>query len=142
VVSPGFSVLTFLFGREWALLFPSWSVMVVILTYISYSALAIRATPAFNEMSSITGSEDPVNCVKVDLAHQTPPLDSRIALPSPEDGDHNPYMASAEDGFIPELYDIPIGMVNRVLYHDTLRRAYSKAQTQYESDGSRQSNLP
>ncbi|KAF8174070.1 PIG-P [Pholiota molesta] len=104
-------------SREWALLFPSWSVMVVILTYISYSALAIRATPAFNEMSSIT--------------------DSRIALPSPEDGDHNPYMASAEDDFIPELYDIPIGMVNRVLYHDTLRRAYSKAQAQYESDGSR-----
>ena len=25
------------------------------LTYITYSAIAIRATPAFNELSSITG---------------------------------------------------------------------------------------
>lgn len=104
--------------------------MVVILTYISYSALAIRATPAFNDMSSITGSEISANSVEVDLAHQTPPIDSRIALPSPEDGDHNPYLASAQDDSIPELYDIPIGMVNRVLYHDTLQKAYSKAQTQ------------
>ena len=50
--------------------------------------------------------------------------DSRIALPSPQvDKAHNPYLASASPRAIPELYDIPIGMVNRVLYHDTHQRA-------------------
>ncbi|KAF9485123.1 PIG-P-domain-containing protein [Pholiota conissans] len=107
-------------NREWALLIPAWSVMVVILTYISYSALAIRATPSFNEMSSIT--------------------DSRIALPSSEDGDYNPYLASAQPDAIPELYDIPIGMVNRVLYHDTIRRA--EARRRRALDDSQHTNSP
>jgi len=40
---------------EWALLIPSWTIVVVVLTYITYSAIAIRATPAFDELSSITG---------------------------------------------------------------------------------------
>lgn len=41
---------------EWALLVPSWTVVLVILTYVSYSAIAIRSTPSFNDMSAITGS--------------------------------------------------------------------------------------
>lgn len=70
---------------------------------ITYSAIAIRATPAFDELSSIT--------------------DSRISLPSQEDNDvNNPYLASVEPNAIPELYDIPIGLVNSVLYRDALRR--------------------
>ena len=28
----------------------------------------------------------------------------------------NPYLASASPDAIPELYDIPIGLVNRILY--------------------------
>lgn len=55
------------------------------------------------------------------------PPDSRIALPSQEAGAPNPYFASAEDDAIPELYDIPIGLVNSVLYHSTLQRAARKA---------------
>ncbi|KAF8965048.1 PIG-P-domain-containing protein [Flammula alnicola] len=101
-------------NREWALLVPSWTIVVVILTYITYSAMAIRATPAFNEMSSIT--------------------DARIALPSQEDSDHNPYFASAKPDAIPELHDIPIGMVNSVLYHETLQRAASKARARQTSN--------
>ena len=51
-------------------------------------------------------------------------IDSRISLPSREDNDINDhYLASVELNAIPELYDIPIGLVNSVLYHDTLRRA-------------------
>ncbi|KAJ3502407.1 hypothetical protein NLJ89_g8901 [Agrocybe chaxingu] len=96
-------------NREWAILIPSWTVVVVILTYITYSALAIRATPAFDEMNAIT--------------------DSRVALPSSEDRDsnHNPYLESVKPNAIPELYDIPIGMVNSVLYHEALERAALKA---------------
>ncbi|KAF5310794.1 hypothetical protein D9619_008064 [Psilocybe cf. subviscida] len=93
-------------NREWALLVPSWTVVTVIFTYITYSALAIRATPAFNEMRTIT--------------------DSRAAWPSHEDGDYNPYIASAESNAIPEIYDIPIGLVNHVLYHDTLQKARTR----------------
>ncbi|KAF8155563.1 PIG-P-domain-containing protein [Crassisporium funariophilum] len=95
-------------NREWALLIPSWSIIVVLLTYMTYFAIALRATPAFDEMSSVT--------------------DSRIALPTAVDGDHNPYLASAEAGAIPELYDIPLGMVNRVMYHEVHRRIASKNQ--------------
>lgn len=45
-----------IFFSEWALLIPSWTIIVIVLTYITYSAIAIRATPAFNELSSITGT--------------------------------------------------------------------------------------
>jgi phosphatidylinositol N-acetylglucosaminyltransferase subunit P len=41
----------------------------------------------------------------------------------PSDGAYNPYVASASPGAVPEVYDIPIGMVNRVLYHEAHRRA-------------------
>lgn len=51
-------------------------------------------------------------------------IDSRISLPSQEDNAvNNPYLASVEPNAIPELYDIPIGLVNSVLYRDNLRRA-------------------
>ena len=49
-----------------------------------------------------------------------------ISLPSPDvDGAHNPYLASASPRAIQELFDIPIGLVNRVLYHEAHRRASS-----------------
>jgi phosphatidylinositol glycan class P protein len=41
--------------REWALLIPAWSIMLIITTYIVYSAMAIAATPSFSEMRAITG---------------------------------------------------------------------------------------
>ncbi|KAF8903340.1 PIG-P-domain-containing protein [Gymnopilus junonius] len=90
-------------NREWAILIPSWSIVVVLLTYVIYFAIALRGTPGFDEMSAVT--------------------DSRISLPSEEDPNHNPYFASVKPGAIPELYDIPIGVVNSVLYRDTLKRA-------------------
>ena len=42
--------------REWAILIPSWTIIVVLLTYIVYFAIAIRATPSFDEMSAISGT--------------------------------------------------------------------------------------
>lgn len=45
----------------------------------------------------------------------------------PPAGGEDPYIASAQADAIPELYDIPIGMVNSVLYHDSIKRAAAKA---------------
>ena len=47
--------------------------------------------------------------------------DSRVALPSKEDAARNPYFNSSSKGSIPELYDIPIGVINTVLYREALR---------------------
>ena len=41
-------------------------------------------------------------------------IDSRAHFPL--DGEENPYFTSTQS---PELYDIPIGVVNRVLYHQS-----------------------
>jgi len=78
-------------SREWAILLPAWSVVLIITTYIVYSSMAIAATPSFSEMRAIT--------------------DSYVHFPSR--GEDSPYFSSAQS---PELYDIPIGVVNRVLY--------------------------
>lgn len=43
-------------------------------------------------------------------------LDSFVHIPS-SDRTSNVYLTSTDKNSIPELYDIPIGMVNRVLYH-------------------------
>lgn len=49
------TVLTLLFVREWALLLPAWSVVVFLLAYWSYIALAFYGTPPLNDLSTITG---------------------------------------------------------------------------------------
>jgi phosphatidylinositol glycan class P protein len=102
---------------------PSWTIVGVILTYVSYSALAIRSTPAFNDMKSITGSVSFFLGFAMFLKLALP--DSRVALPSQEDAASNPYFISSMGGSIPELYDIPIGVVNSILYRDALQRATS-----------------
>jgi phosphatidylinositol glycan class P protein len=42
--------------REWALLLPAYSVVLIMLTYFVYWALAISATPSFSDMSTIVGT--------------------------------------------------------------------------------------
>lgn len=49
-------------------------------------------------------------------------IDGHAVLPGPQDGGHNPFLASTEPNSIPELYDIPIGMVNRVLYRNSVEQ--------------------
>ena len=39
----------------------------------------------------------------------------------------NPYVAQARPGAIPQLYDIPLGMVNRVVYGPPPRRRPTRA---------------
>ncbi|EIN08569.1 PIG-P-domain-containing protein [Punctularia strigosozonata HHB-11173 SS5] len=75
-------------SREWALLLPAWSMVLVLFTYAVYLALALAGTPQFSDVSTIT---DPYFAYAFD--------------------DANPERAA-----VPEMYDIPIGLVNRVTY--------------------------
>ncbi|KAH7923452.1 PIG-P-domain-containing protein [Leucogyrophana mollusca] len=81
-------------SREWALLLPAYSIVLVLLTYFVYFSMAIARTPSFSDISSF--------------------VDSRAHLPA--SGAPNPYLKYANPDAIPELYDIPIGIVNRVMY--------------------------
>ena len=49
------SISNFAIDREWALLIPAWSIVVVLLTYFTYFSMAIRSTPAFSDICTYTG---------------------------------------------------------------------------------------
>ncbi|KAK2464272.1 hypothetical protein APHAL10511_003729 [Amanita phalloides] len=85
-------------NREWALLFPSWTVVLVLFTYFAYSMLAIARTPSFNDISSVS---DP---------------HSRLQAPKLSQNQQNPFMTATMPDAAPEIHDMPIGMINRVLY--------------------------
>ncbi len=103
--------------REWALLLPSYSIVLVLLTYFTYLALAIAGTPAFSDMSTKTGaschrlSNQPRKIRPQPFENAT---DSKALLPDADEP--NPYLAYASPNAVPEMFDIPIGLVNRVLY--------------------------
>ncbi|KAI9569869.1 PIG-P-domain-containing protein [Boletus coccyginus] len=81
-------------SREWCLLLPACSIVLVLLTYFVYFSLAIVHTPSFNDV-----------CAIVDAKGHLP------GLVTP-----NPYLKYADTSITPDLYEIPIGIVNRVLY--------------------------
>ncbi|KAF8583272.1 PIG-P [Ramaria rubella] len=81
-------------SREWALLIPSYTVILILLTYFSYWALAISSTPTFGDLSTI--------------------IDSYAHVPLPDQP--NPYLRQADPDSVPEMYDLPIGLVNQVLF--------------------------
>ncbi|TDL25144.1 PIG-P-domain-containing protein [Rickenella mellea] len=83
-------------SREWAILVPAYSVVLILLTYFTYWALAIYSTPPFNDLRTVTGPHS--------KAH------------FPDKMNPDPYLSAASPDAIPEMYDIPIGLVNRVLY--------------------------
>ncbi|CAE6526372.1 unnamed protein product [Rhizoctonia solani] len=80
-------------NREWALLIPSYAVFLALLTYFTYFALAIYATPSYSEVKSIT-----------DEHAQHHPMGKR-SLSAPD-----------SRTTVPQVHDLPIGLVNRVLY--------------------------
>lgn len=43
------------FNREWALLLPAYSIMLVLLTYFTVWALALSRTPALSSLQAMTG---------------------------------------------------------------------------------------
>jgi len=86
-------------NREWAVLLPAWSAVLILMTYASYMALALSSTPSFSDLSAIT--------------------DEYAIIPVIPDGKtENPYLRFALPDSVPEIYDVPIGLVNRVLYFD------------------------
>ncbi|KAN0084099.1 PIG-P domain containing protein [Tylopilus felleus] len=87
-------------SREWSLLLPAYSIVLVLLTYFVYFSLAIAHTPSFSDVSVI-----------VDVKGHLP------SLVTP-----NPYPKQADTSIVPELYDIPIGIVNRVLYGPKIQK--------------------
>ncbi|KAH9833198.1 PIG-P [Rhodofomes roseus] len=92
-------------NREWAILLPAYSMVLVLLTYFTYFALALSGTPPFSDISTIT--------------------DSRAHLPP--GGGENPYFAHARPNSVSQMYDIPIGMVNRVIYGSRRNRAVQES---------------
>lgn len=81
-------------NREWAVLLPAYSVMIVLLTYFTYFSLALANTPAFSDPMAF--------------------IDAKAHIPALDGPD--PYRRSNDPNVVPESYDIPIGIVNRVLY--------------------------
>ncbi|KAH6917821.1 PIG-P-domain-containing protein [Coprinopsis sp. MPI-PUGE-AT-0042] len=95
-------------NREWAILVPAWTVMAVLFTYFTYSTLALAGTPALDEMRSIA--------------------DGYTLHPNPSE-ERQVYLESMKPRAVPELYDLPIGLVNRVLYQKSPRREQPIHQT-------------
>lgn len=89
----------------------------MLLTYFVYFALAIASTPHFSDVSTVIGELvlSYFTCPSVANRHGT---DSRAHIPPI--GPSNPYLTHAREDTVAQLYDIPIGMVNRVVYgHQT-----------------------
>ncbi|KAI0690075.1 hypothetical protein C8T65DRAFT_672121 [Cerioporus squamosus] len=158
---------------EWSLLIPAYGMVLVLLTYFTYFALALAGTPAFSDMRTITAARpsEPVSqprdpnttpdsqlpslpalwpwqhnpssanlntpgnasCATDSKAHLPPAADDTDSAPaqpqrkseseSKSRNKHNPYLAHASPDAIPELYDIPLGLVNRVIFGPRRRRA-------------------
>ncbi|KAF9225727.1 PIG-P-domain-containing protein [Gyrodon lividus] len=81
-------------SREWSLLLPAYSMVLVLLTYFVYLSLAMAYTPSFSDVTAL--------------------VDSQGHLPARDTS--SPYLKHINSGTVPELYDIPIGIVNRILY--------------------------
>ncbi|KAI0676332.1 PIG-P-domain-containing protein [Trametes maxima] len=91
-------------NREWSLLIPAYGMVLVLLTYFTYFALALAGTPAFADVATITDSK----------AHLPGP--ARAAGTVTGASAFAPYLAHARPDAVPEMYDIPLGLVNRVVY--------------------------
>ncbi|KAF9068479.1 PIG-P [Rhodocollybia butyracea] len=84
-------------SREWSILIPAWSLVLVLLTYWTYFALTIRGTPGFGDAASL---------------YSQSVEDFRVR----RNGHANGKDEGDETEQLDELYDIPIEVVNRVLY--------------------------
>ncbi|KIO25272.1 hypothetical protein M407DRAFT_75921 [Tulasnella calospora MUT 4182] len=81
-------------SREWALLIPSYGIFLCLLTWYTYWSLAIAATPEFDDLKTFTGGLTSFH---------------RMAT------SQSPYKDILAPDAIPEVYDLPIGLVNRRL---------------------------
>ena len=65
---------------EWALLLPAYSVILVLLTYFVYFALAIYRTPSFHSMATMTGMSH-MRCRLYVLEHSASQIPGLTTLP-------------------------------------------------------------
>ncbi|WOO78739.1 Phosphatidylinositol N-acetylglucosaminyltransferase subunit P [Vanrija pseudolonga] len=84
-------------AREWAVVVPCWLMVVVLLAYWSYAGLTVFLTPAFTSATLIT-----------DKYANIPADDSDAA--------ERYYAKFTSPTAVPEAVDLPIDLVNRVLY--------------------------
>ncbi|KAE9401043.1 hypothetical protein BT96DRAFT_818380 [Gymnopus androsaceus JB14] len=115
-------------NREWSILLPAWSMVLVLLTYFSYMALTLYGTPAFDDVEAVTFYSflfRVLTSQRIDSRAQFPPLRNNGANDDDDDSYahgydqkalFSSYARHAQDNTVPELYDIPIELVNRVLY--------------------------
>ncbi|ORX33495.1 PIG-P-domain-containing protein [Kockovaella imperatae] len=84
--------------RQWAIVIPCWLMVVVLCTYLAYGGLTVYMTPSLDSPAFIT---DPYSNIPTRESPTDPPSDvySRLVR-----------------GETTEAVDIPIDMVNRVLY--------------------------
>ncbi|KAK0465708.1 PIG-P-domain-containing protein [Armillaria novae-zelandiae] len=86
--------------REWAIVHPAYSAVVFLLAYIVYFAQAIYGAPSLSDTCTLL-------------------LVRLLQYLFIREGKQR-YISFVRPEAVPELYDVPIGLVNRVLYHDEL----------------------
>lgn len=119
------------------MLLPAYSIVLVLLTYFTYFALAFADTPGFADICTITGAFSaslrpvPGLGLRRRVLELTPSCatDPKAHLPELADDPHapSPYVSAAQPGAVPLMYDVPIGLVNRVMYSG--RSTRSRART-------------
>ncbi|KAM0752892.1 PIG-P-domain-containing protein [Meredithblackwellia eburnea MCA 4105] len=99
-------------AREWALLVPAWSIMLAAFVYFSYIALNIFITPPLDSLHTLTDTQAYI----LPYPPKTSELQSETSHPLLSHSVHLPPDA------VPTLHDLPVGLVNRVVFGDRRRR--------------------
>lgn len=109
--------------REWALLFPAWTIMLAAFVYFSYIALNIFITPALDSLHTLTGSHASPTAGRREL---TTFADTQAYILEPGNGiGPHPLLVNSvmlPHDSVPPLHDLPIGLVNRVAFGDFRRK--------------------
>ncbi|RUS33884.1 PIG-P-domain-containing protein [Jimgerdemannia flammicorona] len=99
--------------RYWALAVPVWTFMLILFGFVTFIALSMMNTAPFDSFTAIT--DEHANIVS-NLAHN----------------------AHISEDFIPELQDIPIGVVNAVLYQDLSKLLDDDDEDEWEAERERE----
>lgn len=142
------SFLTFVYNltirvandREWALLVPAWTIMLAFFVYFSYIALNIFITPALDSLHTLTGSTlSSIKLIKLEPSltllslfaqrqRQRQKIDTQAFILNPvydPRKEPHPLLANSlllPSDAVPSLHDLPIGLVNRVVFGDFRKR--------------------
>lgn len=90
---------------------PCYLMIVVLLAYFSYAALSVYLTPPFDSPELITGQS-----MNHSLHRRLTSPDRHCNIPPRQAGEDAYYWKFAERDSIPEAVDLPLDLVNRVLY--------------------------